>query len=138
MSKIKVLFIAVFLCFCSKSFGQLSIGYHHSSFLPTIAVGYEIGDRFSPEIRIGTNVYLSNPVVEVIARYDFIQKENYDFYAGVGGLISPDYGAIVAPVGFVFYPFDERKFGFHLEAAPVIGEDAILRGSWGIIYKFGD
>ena len=138
MKRLLFLLIAALFFFVSKSRAQLSVGYHQSSFVSLIAVGYETGDRFSPEIRIGTNVYLNDPVIEVVGRYDFIQKEKYDFYAGLGGLFLSDYGGIVAPVGFVFYPFEERKFGFHLEAAPMVGEDVILRGSWGIIYKFGN
>ncbi len=46
------------------------------------------------------------------------------------------YTGVVIPVGLNIYPFTNKKFGFHIEAAPVIGEDFILRDSWGIRYRF--
>lgn len=136
MNRTKLLFIIAILCFSSKAYSQLGISYHQSS-LPFIGVNYEIGNRFAPELRLGTNVYLSSLSLEAIVTYKFLAKEDYDFYSGIGARVG-DFPGIVVPIGFHFYPFNEKKFGFHIEMAPIIGEANILRGSWGIRYRFGN
>lgn len=136
MNRTKLLFIIALLCFFPKAHSQWGISYHQSS-LPFIGINYEIGNRFAPELRLGTDVYLSNLSLEAIVTYKFIAKEDYDFYGGLGARVQ-DYAGIVVPIGFNFYPFNEKKFGFHIEMAPIIGEDPILRGSWGIRYRFGN
>jgi hypothetical protein len=42
----------------------------------------------------------------------------------------------VVPIGVNIYPFSNKNFGFHIELAPIIGWDDVLRGSWGIRYRF--
>lgn len=136
MNKTKLLFSLILLCFFSKSYSQLGISYHQSS-IPFIGVNYEIGEHFAPELRLGTDVYLENLSLEAIVTYKFLTKEDYDFYGGLGARIQ-DYAGIVVPIGFNFYPFNEKSFGFHLEMTPIIGEGSVLRGSWGIRYRFGN
>ena len=130
----KLLFVLCFSFFASTSYSQLGVGYHHSN-LPFIGINYEIGERFSPELRIGTDQYISNLSVEAVVNYKFIIREDYDFYGGIGYRVNAFEG-IVAPIGLNFYPFEEKKFGFHIEAAPIILESTILRGSFGIRYRF--
>jgi hypothetical protein len=43
---------------------------------------------------------------------------------------------LVVPLGINIYPLTTKQFGFHIELAPIIGESGVLRGSWGIRYRF--
>lgn len=43
---------------------------------------------------------------------------------------------IVIPVGLNIYPLPFKNFGFHMELAAIAGDGGILRGSWGIRYRF--
>jgi len=55
----KLLFIIAAIFFFSKSYAQLNIGFHQSN-LPFIGVGYELGDNFYPELRVGTDQYIED------------------------------------------------------------------------------
>ena len=113
---------------------QFSVSYHQSS-LPFIGLGYEIKDRFLPELRISSDRYFEDIALEAVATYQFINRKDIEFYAGAGarGL---DYTGLVFPIGFNIYPLWSKRFGFHIEVAPMISEVQILRGSWGIRYRF--
>lgn len=136
MKKLRIVLILGILCLFSKSYGQLGVSYHQSN-LPFVGINYEIGGGFVPELRLGTDSFISSLSLEAVVNYKFVTKENYDFYAGVGGRIQ-DYPGLVIPVGLNFYPFAEKKFGFHIELAPIVGDSEIMRGSWGIRYRFLD
>jgi len=56
-------------------------------------------------------------------------------YAGLGGRIRILEG-IVVPVSLNIYPFENKSFGFQIELAPILRESSLLRGSWGIRYRF--
>ena len=128
-----ILFIVLLTPSFAKS--QFAVGYQFSN-LPFLGVSYEIKDRFRPEFRVGTDTYLEDISVEGIFAYDFVNKTDYEFYAGLGVRGSNDFAGLVIPVGFNFYPFDEKKFGFQFEVCPILGESDILRGSIGFKYKF--
>jgi|TARA_R100000501_G_C2611334_1_gene105890 hypothetical protein len=130
----KFLFLTVAIFFFLNSYSQLSVGYHQSN-LPFINIGYDINERLTPELRLGTDQFISDMSLEAVLNYKFIKKESYDFYAGLGYRVNAFEG-LVAPVGLNFYPFNEKKFGFHIEAAPILLDADILRGSFGIRYRF--
>lgn len=130
----KLLFLAFTIFFVSNSYSQLSVSYHQSN-LPFIGIGYDINERLTPELRLGTDQFISNMSLEAVLTYKFIKKEDYDFYGGLGARVNLIEG-IVVPVGLNFYPFNEKKFGFHIEAAPIILNADIFRGSFGIRYRF--
>lgn len=136
MKKLKLILIMAVICFFSKSYGQLGVSYHQSN-LPFVGINYEIGDHFVPELRLGTDNFMTNLSLEAVVNYKFVTKESYDFYVGVGGRIE-DYEGLVVPVGLNFYPFSEKNFGFHIEVAPIVGDSELVRGSWGIRYRFLD
>jgi hypothetical protein len=48
------------------------------------------------------------------------------------------FGGLVIPVGLNIFPFETKSFGFHIELSPIIAfdDEALLRGSWGIRYRF--
>lgn len=127
-----VLFIILFTPLIANA--QIGVDYQFSN-LPFLGISYEINDRFRPEIRIGTDAFIEDISIEGIVTYDILNKVDYEFYAGLGAR-SSDFAGLVIPVGFNFYPFDVKNFGFQFEITPILGESNILRGSLGIKYKF--
>lgn len=139
----KLLFTAAFLlAAASVSYAQLSVGYHQSN-LPLASIGYEIGQRFLPELRFAADINVRDGYyTELALNYQLLNKPDYEFYTGLGlGLYSGYYTAdatFVLPVGLNIFPFERKAFGFHMEVAPQIDIDhfKLLRGSWGIRYRF--
>jgi hypothetical protein len=117
-----------------SAWAQFGVGIHQSN-LPFAAFSYEIKDRFRPELRVGTDNYFDALSVEAIVSYDIINKADFEFYAAVG-YRSEDFQGLTLPVGINVYPFEAKKFGFHIELTPILGEESLLRGSWGIRYRF--
>lgn len=128
-----VLIIAFFIA-SHACLAQFGVGMHQSN-LPFASLSYEIRDRLRPELRIGVDNYLEDIYGEGVVVYDILNKNDYEFYAGVGLKTEPIAGVVV-PIGLNFYPLATKKFGFHIELAPILGEEDILRGSWGIRYRF--
>lgn len=118
----------------SIAFGQLGISFHQSN-LPFIGINYTIKDKIRPELRIGTDNYFESISIEGILTYDLLKKEDYEFYAGLG-IRTGNFTGLVIPAGLNIYPLPTKQFGFHIELTPIIGEENILRGSWGIRYRF--
>jgi hypothetical protein len=114
---------------------QFGISFHQSN-LPFVGFQFEIKERLRPELRIGTDEYFENLSVEVVVNYDIVNKADYEIYGGAG-VRGNMFEGLVIPIGVNIYPLAEKNFGFHIELAPIISEDdAILRASWGIRYKF--
>lgn len=131
----KIIPVFCFLLMSNLSIAQFGVSAHQSN-LPFVGFNYEIADRFLPELRIGVDTYLDNMSVEAIATYQFINKESVEVYAGLGGRANNTAG-LVAPVGAHFFPFTSKNCGFHIELAPIFSEGTpIVRGSWGIRYRF--
>ena len=67
---------------------------------------------------------------------DIFNEENYEFYVGLGAKFN-SFDGLVIPVGLNIFPFSSKNFGFHIELSPIIlGDNELLRGSWGIRYRF--
>ncbi len=128
----KILLLTTLL-FPLYSFAQFGVAYHQSQ-IPFISFNYEFKERLRPELRILTDVYWDIEQLEGVINYNLLAKPDYSFYAG-GGL-NFYYESLVFPVGFNFYPFERKKLGFHIELTPFVSDDLILRGSWGIRYRF--
>ena len=132
------LFTIILYLFPLQMFAQFNIAYHQSG-LPFVAVGYEVKNKWRPELRIGSDNYLSNLGWEAVLNYNFIKKEEYQIYGGIGGRANV-YGGWVIPIGINFYPLATKKLGFQIEMAPILTTNSftqnILRGSWGIRYRF--
>ena len=125
----------VFFLTALNGFSQIGTSLQYSS-LPFWGINYELWDRFKPELRLGTDVYFEDVSVEVIATYDILDKDDYELYAGLGGHFV-SFSGFVLPVGMYLHPFQDKKFGFVFEVAPIFGADSnLLRGSLGISYKF--
>ena len=128
-------FIAFLILMASSASAQFGVSYHESS-IPFLGFNYEYQDKYYGELRVASNYYFEHLAFELTANYIFLNKEDYDFYGGIGGRTTRLAGLVI-PVGLNLYPFDNKRFGFHLEAAGLLGEAAVLRGSWGIRYRFG-
>ena len=119
----------------TKVYSQLEVGFHQS-FIPFIGVNYEVINKLRPEFRIGTDRFFEDVYLEFDINYTLKSTENYDFYAGLG-VSSEPFPGMVIPFGMKIYPFErDRNFGFHIELSPIFTDDVLLRGSWGIRYKF--
>ena len=128
---------ALVLCFFLPAVGftQFVASFHQSN-LPFAGVGYQFKNKIRPEFRIGTDNYFDVLALEAVVMYNLIQKDEYEFYAGIGGRVTTLSGVVV-PVGLNVYPLPAKQFGFHIELAPIVAEAGVLlRGSWGIRYRF--
>lgn len=130
----KLVFIAFLGLFSLTGFSQTTITFHQSN-LPFLGVNYQFGEKFIPELRVGTDQYFEDLSVELAANYIFKVTDRYEFYAGVGGRVGT-FAGIVIPIGLNIYPFEEKDFGFHIEGAGIVGELSLFRGSFGIRYRF--
>jgi hypothetical protein len=129
------LILLTLLCASGVAYGQFSVGYHHSGF-SFLEFSYELNEKFVPSARLGTNREFEDLSLELDLLYQLKKTQEYEFYFGAGvGLYSED-GYFILPVGLRFFPFVEKNFGFHFEAAPMIGDVSILRGTVGIRYRF--
>ena len=129
----KNVLITLLIALPSISFAQLGISFHQSN-LPFIGINYEI-NRIRPELRVGTDTFFEDISLEGVITYDILKKEEYEFYTGLG-VRTNGFTGLVVPIGLNIYPFTTKQFGFHIELSPIVGEDNILRGSWGIRYRF--
>ena len=126
--------ILLLVVFPSLAFGQLGISFHQSN-LPFVGINYELKNKLRPEIRLGTDNFFEAMAIEGVLIYDLSKKEDYDLYAGVGVRVN-GFTGVVIPLGINIYPLTTKQFGFHIELAPIIGKSSLLRGSWGIRYRF--
>lgn len=113
---------------------QFSINFHQSN-LPFAGLTYEIKNRWRPELRLSTDVEFDLLSPEVVVLYDLVNKEDYELYIGAGGRANA-FSGVVFPLGLNIYPLPAKQFGLHIELAPIIGDNNVLRGSWGIHYRF--
>ena len=129
----KLLFL-LFMGVSSAAFSQVAVSFHQSN-LPFVGVSYDINERLRPELRIEVGSYLTDVPLELVLIYDIVSNEDYEFCVGLGGR-TQEYNGLVVPLGVNIYPFENKSFGFMVELAPILGENDILRGSWGIRYRF--
>lgn len=131
----KRVLLLLLVCSACSAHGQFGAGIHQSN-LPFVGFFYEINNRLRPELRISLDTYFEDLSAEGVLCYDVVNNENYEFYAGLGGRIN-DFSGLVIPLGLNVYPLSKKALGVHLELAPIIGSGNLLRGSWGIRYRFG-
>ena len=134
--KFTSILLLAFLLAAPKAFSQVFVSYYQSS-IPFAGIGYEFR-RFAPELRVATNVFVDDISAEFVLPYKVVSKEDYFVDAGLGYRYNIFRG-LVLPVGFTAYPFPKKGMGFHAELALIsdFQSSALLRGSWGIAYRFG-
>lgn len=127
-------------CYSTYSSAQFGLSYHQSN-LPFIGVDYELGRRILGSLRISTDVFLVDLTPELVLAYKFGKNDQVDPYLGLGIRVDDtNLGTgIVVPFGLNIYPFAQKQFGFLLELSPILIGDSgnVIRGSWGIRYRFG-
>lgn len=139
-NKLQVIALALVLLVCTTTpaFTQLTVAYYQSN-LPFVSINYEFKSKLRPEMRIGADNFLNNVALEAIVNYNFIRNEDFECYLGIGGRANV-FGGLVIPLGVNFYPLPDKRFGLHIELAPIFTSNQftenILRGSWGIRYRF--
>lgn len=136
MSIFRTFLVGVFCFLTSTALAQFGVGLHQYN-LPFVAFSYEINEKWVPELRFGTDNYFYDIGIEAVLNHKIKSTEEVDFYAGLGGRVLL-FDGVVIPVGVNIYPFQKKSFGFHMELAGLIPFDdsAILRGTWGIRYRF--
>lgn len=130
----RLLFFIAIIVFPCLVFSQFGVAFHQSN-LPFLSINYEIKNRLRPEIRLGTDHYFDALSFEGVVNYDLLQREEYEFYTGLG-IRTNGFTGLVIPVGLNVYPLATKQFGFHIELAPIIRYEHLMRGSWGIRYRF--
>jgi hypothetical protein len=118
---------------------QFGVAFHQGN-LPFFDFNYQLDENFGVSLRVGSDNYIENLGYEAAFTYNFISKDDYIFYMGVGGRFNV-FDGIVIPVGLQFFPFENKKFGFHGELTPMAvlteaNSGVLLRGTWGIRYRF--
>jgi hypothetical protein len=113
------------------------VGYYHSTYVDYIGLHFETDIRLVPELRIGDFFRFERLPVVASVSYQIVDKEDIEFYAGIGVFfIINSQRNFITPVGFNFYPFEKKNFGFHFEAALHYQEESFLINSLGIRYRF--
>lgn len=130
----KLSIIAFFFFFGQIAHAQFGASIHQSN-LPFVGLNYEIKERFLPEFRVGIDNFVDELSMELTVSYIFKKNELVNAYAGLGARVNGLNGLVV-PVGLNIYPFEKKNFGFQMEVAGLLGEGALIRGSWGIRYRF--
>ncbi len=113
---------------------QFGVSIHQSN-LPLAGINYEIRGRLLPELRVGTDNFFYDTTLEFTVSYIFKKTEQINAYVGLG-VRSQIFEGTVVPIGMNIYPFEKKNFGFQMELAALVSEESLLRGSWGIRYRF--
>ena len=119
--RVTILFVMLFVSMSFKTFAQFGVSVHQTN-LPFVGFNYELKDKYMGELRFSTDNFFEDISPELVFTR-FIKKDNE---------------GLVIPLGINVYPFEKKNFGFQMELTPIIGDDALLRGTWGIRYRFGD
>ncbi len=133
--------IALMLLSSSIANSQFGVNYHQSLNSSFAGFNYEIKNRFKIEMRMGSqrnSGWGDRFAFQSILLFDIINKDDYEFYLGVGAYTDWDNEAFfIAPLGFNFYPLESKKFGVHIELTPIISNyGETVRASAGIRYRF--
>jgi hypothetical protein len=127
------------LLFSADLHAQFGVSFHQSN-IPFVGINYEAGRRLLVEARIGADVYFEDLHLEAVGVYRFGRSEEVHPYIGLGARMDDaNFGfGLLLPIGMNIYPFENKRFGFHIELAPIVAEVGVLRASWGIRYRFLD
>jgi hypothetical protein len=129
-----VLVVIVFL-FALKGFSQMSVSYY--SVGSKLGVAYNFNPKLWAELRLYSNADISEITPQLVGCYNFVQKERFNVYVGIGGMLNTENGVII-PVGIQFTPFEKfNHFLLHIELDPTISDyGTYYNTSWGLRYRF--
>ena len=135
---IKILVLLGVITFMSsKVSSQISVSYYSSS-LSKIGLSYNFSGKVWSELRLYSNTVADDLTPELVLCYNFINKDKYNIYAGVGA-VTNYYNGLIVPIGIQFTPFEKvSNFSLHIELQPTFDSEhsTIIQSSWGIRYKF--
>jgi len=75
--------------------------------------------KILPEFRIGTDNFFEDTAFELNINYLFIKKEDLEIYSGLVGRVLIFEGLVI-PLGVIYYLFENKNFGFHIDMAGII------------------
>lgn len=135
MKILKIVLFSASLFITSNALAQFGVSFHQSN-LPFVGFNYQLGEKWLPELRVGVDNFLSETSLELAVNYIVKETDDVQVYTGLGGRVQ-DFDGLVIPLGLNIYPFQQKKLGCHIELAGLVGyDDTVLRGSWGIRYRF--
>lgn len=137
----KKLKLIIFLSFSGiylKGYSQVSTSFYANESNSKVAIGYQFNKKLWSDLRIYSGTNIDNFTPEIVLNYNYIRKENYETYLGVG-LILNNINGIVIPIGIGIKPFENLKnLSLNIEFNPVYEldlNDLFIRGFIGIRYK---
>jgi hypothetical protein len=150
----KLLIINLLLLFATNSlFAQFSAHISYSEATKTgIGIGYDFNRKFWSDLtlsrwiaenEVGYDRYKINNIgADISVKYNFISKNYYDIYLGIGALFnieSDPEAFFTIPVGLRIRPFEKlNNITFQIEFQPAMRTDLddYLFGKLGIHYRF--
>ena len=153
MKRIIINFLLLFAV--NSLFAQFSIHLNYSEATKTgIGIGYDFSKRFWSDLTLSRGLFdntettsyrdftIDNISANLSVNYNFIAKNNYDIYLGMGGLLDfydGTYFLFTVPVGIRLRPFKNlNNIAFQIEVQPVLMTDIdeYIFGRLGIHYRF--
>ncbi|MDR6302135.1 hypothetical protein [Mesonia maritima] len=136
---LKMIFTLIVLFSLTDVNAQLSASFYGNDADSKIGIGYDFNEKLWGEIRVYSGPSITNTTAEAVLNYNFIRKEKYQTYVGIGA-IANNLNGIIAPIGLRFSPIESlSNFLIHIELQPAYifdYDDAFLTGFFGIRYKF--
>ncbi|ERM83789.1 hypothetical protein P872_01885 [Rhodonellum psychrophilum GCM71 = DSM 17998] len=116
---------------------QISAGVYRLSSATFVAIGTDPDNKIFGEARVSTG---SNVGIEGTFGYNFIQKDEVNFYSGfhLGQEGNRDGFYLGIPLGVLVKPFAAKNFGFLMEASPIFRDERsnYFRAGLGLKYTF--
>jgi hypothetical protein len=137
MNKSFAILMLLFFATVSQVHAQISAGVYRLSSETFAAIGTDPDNKMFGEARVSTG---NNIGIEGTFGYNFIQKEEVNFYSGfhlgTGG--NSDSLYLGVPLGLLLKPFNSKNFGFLLEASPIFRTERsnYFRAGIGLKYTF--
>lgn len=132
--------LALLLLFAfNEARAQWSASYYGNSSNSKVGIGYDFNEKLWAELRIYSNLALYEITVEPLLNYNFVRRDQYKTYVGLG-LVLNEINGVFLPVGVQVSPFENlRNFSFHIELQIIEVfdyNDTYLNGYWGLRYRF--
>ncbi len=135
--KIKLIIFLSLSVVYLKGYSQVSTSYYANGSNSKVAIGYQFNDKLWSDLRVYSGT-IDHFTPEIVLNYNYLRKENYETYFGVGVILN-NINGIVIPIGIGIKPFENLKnLSLNIEFNPVYEldiNDLFIRGFIGIRYK---
>ncbi len=129
--------LVFFFILSSQAFSQLTASFFQNETFAKIGIGYEFNEKIWADMRIYSGTNVDNFTPEIVVNYNFLRKENYDAYLGLGVTLN-NINGVVLPLGVAIKPFENLKnLSLNIEFSPLYEidfDDLFIRGFVGIRY----